>query len=363
MRVELDDIHTASSLVPRGQTSAVEVVRTSSGCRHVFKRYKNETRAGMRMSSLLELTDWERRLSTDDRTWLHTHGSWIRHVVYEQGEPIGVLIPIAAHAYWTLKGEKNVPRDGSRLLDRSDKGESFNLPSRLHAIGELLATILWFHERGVVVGDIQLSNFLVGSRGQVFLIDLDSAWINGKCAFPITENLRYSAPFDEGRHTIRTDLYKFSLIATKVLSLNAAALDTSLCSPSLASYQSGILADLHRGVQHDSSTLNSLARNLSKCAGGATEYVFSPDAVNRVPSSGPPSRIRQGEAPLSDHCSGKSRKPAVAQSGRNTPVVRPPAIPVNPKRKNRWDGAIAITILAIAGLTVFLILWFIIIVL
>lgn len=364
MRIEVKSLRATSSLAPRGQTHTVEIVKTSAGCTHVFKKYNDETRATLQPDVLREVADWRWGLRSNDREWLDAHGAWIRHVVYDRKEIVGVLIPVAPAQCWTLQRNEHVPREGSKLVGTSERGERFNLPRRLHLMGELLKTVLWFHERNVVLGDIQLANFLIGDDTDIFLIDLDSAWVRGKCAFPLTENPRYAAEFDTGRQTRRTDLYKYALAATKVLALNGAALNASLSAKAMSSYQNDILTDLLLGNEEDTSVLASLASMWSLCVGSSGETVFVPDAVNRVPSTEPPSHLISGTPPAMDHCADPSSRPAhttasqVASPSVPSGASRSPAqsnTPTSTREKARTVVLIlvALTVLAVATYVVF----------
>lgn len=325
MRVALESLSAVTNLAAGGQTKAIKIVTTDTGCTHLFKCYNDSTRTSLQPEILRNVAGWRAHQSPTDRAWLDEHGAWIRHVVDHNDEIVGVLIPIAPQQFWVLRGDKPIPREGARLLGKMANEEHFNLPHRLHLLGVLLNEILWFHERDIVIGDIQLANILIGGSTDVFLIDLDSAWVHGRSAFPLTENPRYAAPITYSIPTCETDLYKFALVAIKVLSLDGSARGLDKCANSMASFQQEILASLLACHQIERSTLIKLAQMWIGCLGISNDYIFSSNATTRLISSETPCQLRPGVPPAIDNCSARisyqmSSSQSQATSNALTPV-------------------------------------------
>lgn len=160
-------------------------------------------------------------------------------VVTHGGEPRGFLMPEAPRTYLWLDGTGRpaergatgfrMPRTGEELCRTREVTKdgivrrTYSTDHQLNALGHLLALILALHRAGIVLGDIQPRNFLLGHRrmpARVFLVDCDSFLVEGVSTLPSREPEAWKVPARPGRHDRATDLAKFALLTQRALQRN-----------------------------------------------------------------------------------------------------------------------------------------------
>ena len=309
--IELSSLDTVMELDSRGQTESIRIVKDSRGYHFLLKMYNSSTLRGTRIEVLESLVQWRRELPAQDRYFLDEHAAWPLRLVYDRGNFVGILIQVAPEKYWRIKNGKSVPRNGSAVTSTLKNGEFFNCATRLHIMGLLLSIIIWFHKHHVVLGDIHLGNYLVGSDGSVMLIDMDSVRLNGACAFEFTENRSYAAPFDEHVHTERTDFYKYACVAIKTISRNTSSLSLSCCLGLINERQADFLKDWLEGKSVSGGADESLANQWIGCVDKkrGREFVFTSNNMLRTPSTEEKSRFHPATLTFDTHISHQEYTP------------------------------------------------------
>ena len=323
--IELSSLDTVMELDSRGQTESIKIVKDSRGNHFLLKIYNSSTLRGTKIEVLESLVQWRRELPAQDRYFLDEHAAWPLRLVYDRGNFVGILIQVAPEKYWRIKNGESVPRNGSAVTSTLKNGEFFNCATRLHIMGLLLSIIIWFHKHHVVLGDIHLGNYLVGSDGSVMLIDMDSVRLNGACAFEFTENRSYAAPFDEHAHTERTDFYKYACVAIKTISRNTSSLSLSCCSGLINERQADFLKDWLEGKSVSGGADESLANQWIGCVDKKRghEFVFTSNNILKTPSIEEKSRFHPATLPFDTHISDQEYAPHQATDSHETRVSFP----------------------------------------
>ncbi|GAA2208462.1 hypothetical protein GCM10009850_039200 [Nonomuraea monospora] len=268
--------------------------------RFLFKRYDEETLAGLDEEALLAMVRWRRELSRQDRATLDRRCAWPVSVVRqgevtgevtggeagevtgevtggeagevtggeagrEAGRVTGILIRPAPERMFIELRDRRVPRHLDELTRSPERVNAlrdhygtryYEPPYKLAVLGRLLATVQWLHEQGYVVGDLQLRNavFTVDPAPAVYLLDCDSCLrVGGRGALPEVDPEQWKLP-REGAFTLESDYYKLAWAVVRCLQESAET--WSLDEVALAR----VLPARHR-------------RLISQCVDGAPESV------------------------------------------------------------------------------------------
>jgi hypothetical protein len=298
-----------ADLAAAGQTTAISLCALG-GTVYVYKRYIPSITAARPGDRLSRLVHWRLDLQPADRQQLDERTAWVRHVVRRDGETVGVLVPPAPNQFWRVTAErKPKPRqfdllvrpDGER--SRSRGWEFLSVPQTVARLGHLLETLIFLHQRNVVVGDLQGGNILVSNLTGVpstFLIDCDSVLLGGEWTLPASELqvLRRNDPEEDWPPVLnqRTDLYKFARLAAWATGKNMAAVKLG---PSVL----GVMTETHSATLRKlleapldqrlpSAELRSMAMLWTRYVSpSGRETVRTPDDLRAVPWEGARSRM------------------------------------------------------------------------
>jgi hypothetical protein len=201
--------------------------------RFLFKRYDEETLAGLDKDALLAMVRWRRALPLQDRASLDRRCAWPVAVVWADGVT-GILIRPAPERMFTESRDRLVPRHLDELTRSPERVSAlreqygtryYEPPYKLAVLGRLLSTVQWLHERGYVVGDLQPRNavFSVDPVPEVFLLDCDSCVpIGGRGALPEADPEQWKLPAEAG-FSPESDYYKFAWAVVRCLQESAEA--------------------------------------------------------------------------------------------------------------------------------------------
>lgn len=125
--------------------------------------------------------EWRNGLPKADRQQLDARVCWPVRIIRRDGLDVGILLPRAPRAMFTHGGGGKAIRP-FRLnnlvseVQAAKTGLPFRpLPDRLALLGSMVRTILWLHDRRVIVGDVSGANVLAEVDGTaVMLVDADS---------------------------------------------------------------------------------------------------------------------------------------------------------------------------------------------
>lgn len=201
--------------------------------RFLFKRYNDETLAGLDEDALLAMVRWRHELPRQERAILDRLCAWpIAAVGHDR--VTGILIKPAPEQMFVKLRTHLVPRHLDELTRSPERVSAlrdhygtryYEPPYKLAVLGELLATVQWLHEHGYVVGDLQLRNavFAVDPAPAVYLLDCDSCLpIAGRGALPEADPEQWKVPGEAG-FTPESDYYKFSWAVVRCLQESAEA--------------------------------------------------------------------------------------------------------------------------------------------
>ncbi|WP_156094063.1 hypothetical protein [Lentzea aerocolonigenes] len=199
----------------------------------LYKRYLPDTTQGASAESLTTMAEWRRSLGLADRTFLDARTSWVRHVVMQDGEVTGVLVPPAPDPFWRMHKNAPFPRDMAGLTltahDAKERGRDYaSVPQTIARLGHLLRTLSFLHLNNVVVGDLRLQNTLTSGISQApatYLIDCDAMVLNGVSALHVAEAQTMRPDDVEGWPQLldeRTDCWKFASMAIACIGKDAA---------------------------------------------------------------------------------------------------------------------------------------------
>ncbi|WP_283137849.1 hypothetical protein [Rhizohabitans arisaemae] len=203
---------------------------------YVYKRYSEDTIAGMREKMLIDMVRWRRELPAEERAELDRRCAWPVAAVGGPGYVQGILIRLAPPAMF----EQHTLPDGRtrvspRHLDVLTRGPErarrigttyYEPPYKLAVLGQLLSTVNWLHTRGYAVGDLQLRNavFTVDPRPEVFLLDCDSCVpLSGVGALARVDPEIYQLPegMQGAAFDANSDYYKFAWAVVRCVQENA----------------------------------------------------------------------------------------------------------------------------------------------
>jgi hypothetical protein len=179
-RFEESELIIDDELVAAGGTA--DILRcTWPGGTGLYKRYKTDFLSKIDEVALTRLVRWRLGLAQDTRRKLDRSCAWPIASVVRDGRTVGVLMPrtpaglatsspgAGDHRCRTLSDLRRLQPDLPADQIRPAIAET------LTAFGLTVQVVLWLHEQGVVVNDVQPLNVLINlDIPQVYLVDCDA---------------------------------------------------------------------------------------------------------------------------------------------------------------------------------------------
>lgn len=295
-----------------GQSTRLTRCVGPDGGEYVLKSYTPEVRESVRPDALAAMTSWRLGLSAADRAELDHRCAWPRAVVMDGHEVQGVLMRPAPVAMFEAVTGRTRTWSLPRHLDALARPESqagklgfdyYPVPVKLAVLGRMLHTMLWLHERGYAVGDLQPRNALFsfdGRAAEVLLVDCDACVpLSGEPAHTPRDPEAWKAPGSDP-FGVRTDMFKFAWLVVRSLQENTVSttLDPGRLKAVMQSRTCDVLVELCAG-RHPSDAVALLRDKASVWPALVTPhalYVQTDDSMRRqwrpggAPPGGAPSR-------------------------------------------------------------------------
>ena len=213
-----------------GEGGEGEVLLLEGSPHTVFKRYSSRQLAARRQSTLESQTKTRSLLRVDGET-IDRWSAWPHTLVFDQGQPVGFLMPRIPNEFTVVIADRIYLADLSYLASQpkpiwGTKFVSPNTSSRLEILGKLAAVLDVLHSRGYVYGDISFANVVWSARGQsrIMLLDCDGVTDtqSGVVDAP-KDTVDWHDPLSIGTTpNADTDSYKLSLAVLRVLTQQLA---------------------------------------------------------------------------------------------------------------------------------------------
>jgi len=210
--IDLRDLEIVSDSLGRGHTTDSVFVCLNPNVA-IFKRYKEGIVQQVDWAVIEELIKVGRSLrdsgnSDDSLAWQAC--AWPTDIVTDRGRRAGILERWHDHANWLNSVVDSALHSGNALAGPpcgcrtpwvllvqamfskdEDVPPYFDFPAKLQRLGEILSLVRNLHQRGVCVGDLNPRNIQVAPPGSrcpestaIYIIDVDSFWVNGVSANP-----------------------------------------------------------------------------------------------------------------------------------------------------------------------------------
>jgi hypothetical protein len=209
-----------------GASKGIYQATTASGMPLLFKQYNEATLRDLNAVNLHQLWNWRTQLSPSDRLRLDGIGAFPLSSGWVNGRLCGVLMAPAPDTYMhtDLRKKVIVPTPADLMAKTKAQAQRIGVPyfpppQKLAIIGHLIENLDFLHRLGIVVGDLQPQNLLIGSQPAAvgnFLIDCDSVWLNGQYATPPRDPEHWRVRGVRA-FTPESDLHKALLLAARVI--------------------------------------------------------------------------------------------------------------------------------------------------
>lgn len=288
-----------------GQGDVYRTDRTYLGVPLVYKEYKATLRDEIDRSALQAMTDFLGECGDDKRTWFLSRFAWPLTVVADDDDAVtGFLmpeVPAGFYSHNTRGGTAAVRINEFQFLLNSPAfiaGRGFTL-SRQNQLDLLIATadaLRALHRTGFAVGDLSPKNLLFDIDDKaIYFVDCDAMSRGASSVVAQAETPGWSLPEGETTGTAAGDVYKFALLALRLLAGHQDTRDPGDLPPETDALTSITQASLSRDPEQRpiiAAWLSAL-RDLSPAA-SQTPLT----ATTQAPSTPAPSGVHAG-APAS----------------------------------------------------------------
>ncbi|MFI9508814.1 hypothetical protein [Nocardia sp. NPDC052566] len=206
----------------------------------VFKEYNTTSLAQLDVVALTSMVALLRELSHSDGQWLCEKTAWPAAMVVRQERVCGIIMRVVPDRFrFTMHGLSATTRPNERLANLeyllnddayvARVGLRISERDRLELLADLAATLARLHRLDIVVGDLSPKNllFTTDPAPECFLIDCDAMRVRGESVLPQAETPDWNLPSGEEKATQAGDIYKFGLLAVRLLARDQTTTDTT----------------------------------------------------------------------------------------------------------------------------------------
>jgi hypothetical protein len=211
----------------------------------VYKEYLPELLPaldGEVLAAMVELSGGLRRSAM----WLYGRAAWPAALVRRDGRACGFVMRAVPEEFrFSTAGRgRGLGRAAEArlatlefLLNEDSYADEIGLSvgdqDRLLLLSDLAATLQRLHTLGLAVGDLSPRNilFAIDPRPRCFFIDCDAMRLRGLSVLPQVETPDWQTPPGEEKGTPAGDVYKFGLLAVRLLARDQTAADPAALAP------------------------------------------------------------------------------------------------------------------------------------
>ncbi|MDO5730483.1 hypothetical protein [Corynebacterium sphenisci] len=208
-----------------GVVYALDAAHRYEGRPCAYKEYKPQ--ATIHEAHLRAMVAFLGKLNDRQRDWLLQRTAWPTRIVVDGGRVTGIIMPLIPEAFFgDFSVGQNVRRSQKEvqlLLNDpafiAKRGIALDEGAKYAFLADFADTLRVLHGAGIVIGDLSARNILfnIGGTPASFLIDCDSMHMPTGDNPALVQTPGWEAPQAEAKATIATDLYKFGLLATRML--------------------------------------------------------------------------------------------------------------------------------------------------
>ncbi|GAU65709.1 serine/threonine-protein kinase [Streptomyces sp. NBRC 110611] len=274
----------------------------------VYKEYAAAVLPHLDPAALASRVALTGTLGAAEGRWLCEKTAWPAAVVQRHGRTCGFLMRAVPDRFrFTFRSLAGGTAGTQRLANleyllNDDSyvagiGLTISDRDRLALLADLAATLTRLHRIGITVGDLSPKNLLFTTTPQpeCFLIDCDAMRLHGSTVLPQAETPDWQVPAGEEKATRTSDIYKFALLAIRLLAREQTATDPAALaalSPELGALaRTSLTADPARRP-----TPSLWAEQLTAAGATASAAPAAPSAARSRPPRRPsaPSAQRPG---------------------------------------------------------------------
>ncbi|GAA1984003.1 hypothetical protein [Catenulispora subtropica] len=312
-RIDISSLVLGSELHAGSRSSVVQLEqpRDAHGGVLVFKRYRPGTTSHVDAVALDALGDLPGRAGPE-AIWLRERTAWPRTLVTEGVEVVGFLmraIPAEfSFGQVTGSGTVHMSAEFTYLLNEDrilqDLGLLISDRDRLLLLTDVVDALQRLHRLGVRVGDLSARNLVFApSTHRSFFLNCDAMRLGDADVLPLVHTPGWELPEGEEPGTPAADVYKFGLLATRMIARNPTERDPSRLGHISARFAALAAATLN-GDARNRPTLDDWMAELRMAAAAAspvspevTVSVAMPPAADPVPAASAPAPPAPAHAP------------------------------------------------------------------
>lgn len=305
--------------------------------RLVYKEYKSSVMHQIKPEILQKFVDFFERYGTKQQQWLLEKTAWPFESVQNGGQFSGYLMPEIPDSFYVSlrvgKSSKRVPATMEQLCQSTTalakRGITISPAQQLALLADFATILVLFHNAGIIIGDLSPKNvlFTLNPQPAVFLVDCDSFIIHGKYAVEPAETPGFEVPRGQRPTTPQSDIYKFSLLALRVL---AQDLGVSSGRSLPKTVDPALKRVIQRGISKTSNvrpTAKEFRDALIAAARTASTKPLTPSPTNSQKKSGGAKKSTSGRrmaAPPQTQQVARAPQPAPRPAPRPAPTPTPP---------------------------------------